>query len=111
MRLPGGERAVVELAKLTGYCLDPTHPRGRHKARVFAASLGLTQANASELRAVLLRAAASADQAVEGPGDGFGWRFVLDLEVSGPRGSATVRSGWIVRAGEDFPRFTSCYVL
>lgn len=111
MRLPGGERAVVELAKLTGYCLDPTHPRGRHKARVFASQLGLTQADAAHLRAALLRAAASADHAVEGLADGFGRRFALDLEVTGPRGSGTVRSGWIVRAGEDFPRFTSCYVL
>jgi hypothetical protein len=24
---------------------------------------------------------------------------------------ATVRSGWIVLAGEEFPRLTTCYVL
>jgi hypothetical protein len=111
MRLPGGERAVIELAKLTGYCLDVTHPRGRHKARVFAASLGLTLADAPQLRAVLLHGAATSDRAVEGLGDGFGRRFILDLEFSGPKGAATIRSAWIVRAGEDFPRFTSCFVL
>lgn len=26
--------------KLTGYCLNPEHPRGKHKARVFASALG-----------------------------------------------------------------------
>jgi len=34
MKLPGGERANVDVAKLRDYCLNPTHPRGRHKARV-----------------------------------------------------------------------------
>jgi hypothetical protein len=35
---------------------------------------------------------------------------VIDLEMSGPRGRATVRSSWIILHGEDFPRMTSCYV-
>jgi len=48
MKLPGGDAAVVELQKLTGYCLDPEHRRGKHKARVFA-TLGFTAENAEEL--------------------------------------------------------------
>jgi len=32
----------VETRKLRDYCLSPEHPRGRHKARVFASALGLT---------------------------------------------------------------------
>ncbi len=31
-------------------------------------------------------------------------------EDQAARGTALVRSAWIVRATEDFPRFTSCYV-
>jgi hypothetical protein len=111
MRLPGGDRAVVELAKLTDYCLDETHPRGRHKARVFAARLGLGRTDAALLRAELLRAAASSLNAVESADDGFGNRFSLDLVVAGPKGSGVVRSAWIVRTGEDFPRLTTCYLL
>ncbi len=42
MKLPNGERAVVDIIKLQDYCLNPAHPRGQHKARVFAAALGLT---------------------------------------------------------------------
>lgn len=38
MKLPNGDRAVVDIVKLTDYCLSTTHPRGRHKARVFAAT-------------------------------------------------------------------------
>jgi hypothetical protein len=40
MNLPGGGDAIVDIAKLRDYCLDSRHPRGRHKARVFAATLG-----------------------------------------------------------------------
>jgi hypothetical protein len=37
--------------------------------------------------------------------------YVLDFPISRPVRQAMVRSGWIVRKGEDFPRLTSCYVL
>jgi hypothetical protein len=111
MRLPNGHRAVVELAKLADYCLDPEHPRGKHKARVFAARLGLGRNDAASVRVALLEAAAQSDAAVAGTVDGFGARYVLDLAMSGPKGTALVRTAWIVRVGKDFPRFTSSYVL
>ena len=60
MKMPGGEAAIVDRQKLTGYCLNPEHPRGKHKARVFA-RLGFTAENADDLRTVLLKAAASGD--------------------------------------------------
>ena len=53
MKLPGGELAVVEIAKLRDYCLNPSHPPGRHKARVFTAALNLGQADAEFLRPLL----------------------------------------------------------
>lgn len=40
MKLPGGTGAIVELSKLRDYCLDPHHPRGRHKAWVFLSGTG-----------------------------------------------------------------------
>jgi len=56
MKLPNADRAVVDLAKLRDYCLSPDHPRGRHKARVFATALGLTADHAEELHEALLTA-------------------------------------------------------
>ncbi len=50
MRLPRGERATVDFVKLRDYCLNPLHPRGRHKARGFASVLGLKRADAGFLR-------------------------------------------------------------
>ena len=110
MRLPNGNNAVVDIAKLRDYCLNERHPRGRHKARVFAAVLGFTAADADLLQKALLRAAVESD-AVAGERDDYGQRYVLDFELAGPRGRVTVRSSWIVLRGEDYPRMTSFYVL
>jgi hypothetical protein len=56
MRLPNAERAFADVRKLREYCLDPEHPRGRHKARVFLATAGLGPEHAEQLRADLLGA-------------------------------------------------------
>lgn len=109
-KLPNAENAVVEMRKLRDYCLSPEHPRGKHKARVFASALGITTEDSEELRRTLLTAAGS-EEATPTEEDEYGQRYVLDFEMSTEAGSATVRSGWIVRTGENFPRFTSCWVL
>lgn len=109
MKLPGGARAVVDIAKLRDYCLNPLHARGRHKARLFASLLGFSGGHAALLRDALLRAAVDCE-ATLGEGDDYGQRYVLDFRMIGPRGEATVRSSWIVRKGENFPRLTSCYI-
>lgn len=111
MRLPNGDRVVVDIAKLQDYCLSSSHPRGRHKARVFASRLGYGARDAEILRELLLEAAAHRDDAVASETDHFGQRYVLDFWVSGPHGRARIRTAWIVRRGEDFPRFATCYVL
>ena len=110
MKLPKGDRAVVDIVKLTDYCLSTSHPRGRHKARVFAATLGLTSVHADVLRDALLEAART-DEATASDQDEFGQRYVVDFAMTGPAGQARVRGTWIIRTGEDFPRLTSCYVL
>ena len=110
MRLPNAERAVVDIVKLRDYCLSETHLRGRHKARVFKATLGVTADHAEELRQALL-AAAVAEEAQLAYSDDFGARYTIDFELMSNGGRATIRSTWIVRTGEDFARLTTCYVL
>ena len=108
--LPNGDHAVVEIDKLTEYCLNSEHPRGRHKARVFAVAIGFTADHATELQHALLDAART-QPAILTDQDDFGQRFVIDFPLSGLQGTAQVRSSWMIRANEDFPRLTSCYVL
>ena len=110
MKLPGGDNAIVEISKLRDYCLDPHHPRGRHKARVFLSALGLGEADAEFLRANLLEAARGGD-AKPGEVDQFGARYTLDFLIAHGDRDAMVRSTWIVLQGEATPRLTSCFVL
>ena len=110
LKLPNAEQAVVEMAKLEGYALNPQHPDGRHKARVFASALGLTAGDAPLLSEKLLEIIQTHD-AVESDPISFGRRFVIDFEMQTAAGAATVRSAWIIRKDETFPRLTSCYVL
>ena len=109
MKLPAGDRAIVDIRKLLDYCLNSQHPRGRNKARVFAA-VGIQECDAEELRAALM-AAARYGHAEPGVVNEFGRRYIIDLDL--PRAGTTVkiRSTWIVRRDEDLPRLTSCYVL
>ena len=110
MKVPNADRVVVEIEKLRDYCLNPVHPRGRHKARVFLSSCGMTAEHVEDLRDALLNAARNLEAEL-GEEDDYGQRYVIDLEVTGPTGTAPVRSAWIVRHEENFPRFVSCYVL
>ena len=97
----------VDIAKLRDYCLCDTHPRGRHKARVFRSRLGLVGADAAFLRQVLL-SGASAPGAIVGPAgaDEYGHHDVLDVEVTTAVGTAIVHSMWIVRQAAMYCRMT-----
>ena len=62
------------------------------------------------LRGALLNAAVEGD-AMPTECDDYGRRYVLDFELTGPKGKAAIRSSWIILHKEGFPRMTSCYVL
>lgn len=96
--------------KLTRYCLDDGHPRGKHKARVFRAALGLTAENAPLLAKALL-AAASAGEAEPVERIEFGTTWAVDfwMEYAGRR--ALIRSYWLEPADGGVPRFTTCFVV
>lgn len=95
--------------QVVGVLPQSGHPRGRHKARVFAAALGLTAADASRLRTKLLEVARTGE-ATPGEVDVFGRRYSIDFTMMTKVGKATIRSGWIVIRAKRAPRFTTCYV-
>jgi hypothetical protein len=110
MKLPNASRAMIDTEKLRNYCLSESHPRGKHKARVFATTLGLTADNTFELRDAILAAIQTAE-AVAGEQDNYGRRYIVDFSMTRRGSEAIVRTAWIIRTGEDVPRLTSCYVL
>lgn len=109
-RLTRGNRAILDVRKLEDYCLSPSHPRGRHKARVFRETLDLERSDAPWLRDVFLEAVRSG-QALHLATDAWGTHWRLDTTIRRHGKSAVVRTIWIVRTGEDVPRFVTCWVL
>ncbi len=110
MKLPHAERAVVDIEKLRDYSLNPEHEKGKHKTRVFRAAMGFTPKDAERLREMVLAAIVTNEAQVNSP-NAYGQRLAVDFEADGVRGKVMIRSTWIIRDNEDFPRLTSCYVL
>lgn len=109
MKLPGGERAHVSLDRLTHYLLNPQHGSGKHKARVFAAALGL-DATASQALHDWLVEIAQTGEAEAGRSDEHGQRFVIRAKFVYNGKEAQVRTAWIVRSSGAPPEFLTAFV-
>lgn len=108
-RLIGADRAEIDPRKLTDYALNPNHPVGGGKARVFQSALGYNQSNYKGLLSQLQGGVMNVTP-IHGKVDSFGSRFTVDIPVTGPGGSATVRTGWILRPGSTTPSMTTLFV-
>jgi hypothetical protein len=113
MKLPNAENAVVDITKLCDYCLNPSHPEGKHKARRFKEKLGFEANDADRLRQAILEAILEVGATERRPSS-YGRRFTVDFELSVPEGkyilsTALIRTAWIIRNDEDFPRLTTCF--
>lgn len=109
MLLPFAEKAYIDDRKLTGYCLSETHITGKHKALVFKSALGITAENYLDLKDAIQNAVLMSDAEYGGVnqhGNLYVVRFLM--RYNGKR--ATVRTAWLVRPVESFPRLVSCYV-
>lgn len=109
MLLPNGDRAEVAPSRLAEYLLNPAHPTGKHKARVFAAALGLDRSSAEFLRSWLLNLVREGE-ATPYAQDEYGERFVILGKLSYNGRNALVRTAWIIRAGRDVPEFLTAFV-
>jgi len=110
MKIPNVEWAFVDIRKLRDYCLNPEHDEGKHKARLFAAALGMTAKDAEDLRDALLQMVRTHDAKL-GRRDEFGQRYSADFMFEWRGKRAMIRSGWIIEHDSDTPRLTTCYPL
>jgi hypothetical protein len=110
LKLPNCSKAIIDKEKLVGYCLNPNHPLGQHKARVFKSVFGIGIEQAEELEAALREAALTVDALATGANE-FGEKYLLDFTMVRAERQAIIRSSWIVRFDEDFPRLITCYIL
>ena len=110
MQLPNPDKAIIDERKLVGYCLNPNHPDGQHKARVFQSALGLGLEDVEVLKAALLAAVKNND-AMPDKRNVYGQKYVIDFPMAYQGKTATIHSVWIVRDNENLPRLVTCYIL
>ncbi|MEA5471601.1 DUF6883 domain-containing protein [Spirulina sp. 06S082] len=108
MKLPNGDRAEISMQKLVGYCLNPKHSSGKHKARVFASVLGITAANAEELRA-LIQIAAIEGEVFQQNVTEFGQQYKVDWLLP-DRDRVTLRTIWEITSNNLSPRLISAFL-
>lgn len=109
-KLPNAENAFIDRRKFEEYCLNPEHPRGQHKARVFRIALGLNRENFQVLVDEILENVLN-QTAILTFESGFGRHYKVDFPVIIGSRTARIRTTWIVRFDENFPRMVSCFVI
>ena len=110
MKLPNSKNAIIDDRKLAGYCLNPNHSDGKHKARVFKSVLSLDLDNIELLRYVLLEAVQNYDAVLDQENE-YGKKYIIDFPMTHQDKTAIIHSVWIVRNNENFPRLVTCYIL
>jgi hypothetical protein len=108
MRVPGSERAVVDVAKVRDYLLSHEHPVGRFKA-VFFETLGYSRDAWPRLQRDLLDLIQTGT-AVEGQTSQFGRKYEVRGIVQGPYGrGAELVTVWVILVGDEAPRFVTAF--
>ncbi len=108
--LPRAAGAKIREDKLREYVLSPTHPTGRHKARVFESALGITASDWALLRDQILELVATRPVTAIRPKPPYGIEYEVRIDVDGINGQThPVITGWLV-AGEEPPRLLTAYV-
>lgn len=108
MRLSNADQAVIPSDKLRDYLLSRSHPLGRSKAAFFR-RLGYTESDWAILERDLRSQHLTLD-ATELEPSSFGRKFLIRGAFVGPTGEgALLVSVWIIRTGENSPRFVTAY--
>ncbi|NJN22930.1 MAG: hypothetical protein HC812_19345 [Leptolyngbya sp. RL_3_1] len=102
---------LIDPRKFTGYALNPDVDRGRDKAVLFQEYLGFTRDNYQDLMRQIEDQAMAAD-AIPKEYNEHGRRYRVDLLIKGvrPNQQEIVRTGWIVKPGDDVARLVTLYI-
>lgn len=108
MKLPNGNKAEISRQKLVGYCLNPNHASGKHKAKVFASALGITVDNVEVLHKLIETAAIEGDVIQENITE-FGQQFKVDWIIPQTH-HITLSTIWEISNLNSNPRLISVFI-
>lgn len=110
MKIPNADKAVVDVRKLSEYALNSEHRVGKNKAKLFAALLDIDVHDADAFAKYLIEIIVTEDAELRVL-DEYGQRYQIDFLATWRGNKAMVRTAWIIRDDEDFPRLVTCYPL
>ena len=96
MKLPNYEKAVLDIEKLTEYCLNFEHEVGKHKAKVFKNRLNIKVDDSFELKRKIIENLENFE-AHRTFSDFFGTRYFVDMDIKMFDKSGIVRTLWIIK--------------
>ncbi|MET8547436.1 WXG100 family type VII secretion target [Micromonospora zamorensis] len=103
---PDFTQAEIDSRKITAYAMNPDHPVGKNKYRVINSATGLGPDDADAILQQI-REGVLAGKPLLGRADEFGQRWNVDLPLTGPDGTITVRTAWILESGASAPRMVT----
>ncbi len=104
------EKVSIDIRKLEDYCLNPHHPVGKHKARVFLSQLGIRQVDAEWMKETIMEKIKHAG-IVWGHEDEYGKRCSADLKLIFNDRTAYVKTIWIIKTDSNIPELVTCYII
>lgn len=112
MKLPKGDQVqrTQIIDKLNTYALNTEHKDGKHKARLFKSKLGITFENKELLVQTLINVAKN-NNYIFTENSQYGQKYVIDFHLTTPSGTSKIRSAWIIRFEDNYPRLTTVYPL
>lgn len=109
--LPDAKRAVIARDKLYDYVLNPDHPGGMRKARVFSSALGIDREDWEYLQDQIATRIPSAEISEVRVRAGFGTQYGVPILIEGLSGEThEIITAWIVDREGDPPRLITAYV-
>ncbi|MEV6965388.1 DUF6883 domain-containing protein [Hamadaea sp. NPDC051192] len=103
---PNFDNVEIDSRKITDYAMNPEHPVGGNKFRVINSRTGLGPEDAASVEQQIRTGVQDAEHIV-GRADQFGQRWNADVPLTGPDGTITVRTAWIVDPGATVPRLVT----
>lgn len=89
--------------------MNPDHPVGKHKAKMFRKRLGITKNDSLILRQKIIQALHLSD-ATEAGTDSYGSRYRCEINIEINNHRETIVTIGIVRTGEVYPSLVTCYL-
>jgi hypothetical protein len=96
--------------KLINYALNFNHKDGKHKARLFQSKLGINLSNLDKLLSAIIEAVNTCSVSYTNTTQ-YGNKYVIDFIMETDQGKSKVRSAWIIRFEDNYPRLTSIYPI